>query len=447
MSQGRGHFVCGAVFGIAIGFAIGHLSWSLATRKRSAAADGPRLSLILPGSDGPGDGSPRLSLLPAGSESRFDRYPAPTADADSSPARPRIVNADAFRPQSVVPTTIGERDGAAEEFVPQQPVASEPKPLPETQAAPLKPAGSGPPSPLESLVESELEGGSAHEREIWRDTLHGVPPQAAAEILNLWKSMGSGSPGLMMPGASLPQTADLPLVPPQPSPLSSFASAPEIVPRSATIAPATVRQLERNLLHASTPGYRQFLPEIVDVDRGGSPGCRAATLRIDLRRGSAEQTGNAWDLAIISDGFFEVATQEGRALTRRGTLGLDSERCVGVKIGETVFPLAGDMRLPEGSVLLTVSPDGLVQSRAADQKVTELGRISLVTVSREGELREHPAGGGLLALPAGADEVTPIATASHIEQGALESSNTRVEENNEWLERLDRAAGSGLLVR
>lgn len=447
MSQGRGHFVCGAVFGIAIGFAVGHLSWSLATRRGPAASGGPRLSLILPESEGPGDGSPRLSLLPAGSDSRFERYPAP--EADSSPPRPRIVNADAFRPQSVVPTTIGERDGTGEEFEPQRPVASEPKPLPETQAAPLKPAGSGgsaAPSPLESLVESELEGGSAHEREIWRDTLHGVSPQAAVEILNLWKSMGSGSPGLMMPGAGLPQTADLPPVPARLSPLSSMSSAPEIVPRSAAIAPATVRQIERNLLHASTPGYRQFLPEIIDVDRVGSPGCRAATLRIDLRRGSAEQTGSAWDLAIVGDGFFEVLTHDGSALTRRGTMGFDGERRLGVKIGEKVFPFAVAMRVPEDLAVLTVSPDGLVQSRSADQKVTDLGRISLVVVAQEGELKEHSAGGGLLKSPAGAGDAVPITAAIQIEQGALESSNTRVEENNDWLQRLDRAAGSGLLI-
>jgi flagellar basal body rod protein FlgG len=447
MSQGRGHFVCGAVFGIAIGFAVGHLSWSLATRKRPAAADGPRLSLILPENEGPGDGSPRLSLLPAGSDSRFEPYPAP--DADSPPARPRIVNADAFRPQSGVPTTIGAREGAAEEFEPQRPVVSEPKPLPETQAAPLKPAGSSgsaAPSPLESLVDSELQGGSPHEREVWRDTLHGVPPQAAAEILNLWKSMGSGSPGLMMPGPGLPQTADLPPVPVHSSPLASLPSAQEMVPRSAAVAPATVRQLERNLLHASTPGYRQFLPEIVDVDQGGSPGCRAAALRIDLRRAPAEQTGNAWDLAIVGDGFFEVVTQDGTALTRRGTMALDSERRLGVKIGETVFPLAGEMRVPEDFAVLAVSPDGLAQSRSVDQKVTELGRISLVTVPREGELKEHPLGGGLLMPPEGGEDVAPIATAIQIEQGALESSNTRVEENNNWLQRLDRAAGSGLLI-
>ncbi|MFN3691487.1 MAG: flagellar basal-body rod protein FlgG [Fervidobacterium sp.] len=154
--------------------------------------------------------------------------------------------------------------------------------------------------------------------------------------------------------------------------------------------------VSNNIANVDTAGYKKVKSEFQDLIYSYSKNAGAATAQNSttptgiyvghgvrlaattkiFTQGNVENTGNALDLAISGDGFFQIQLQDGRiAYTRDGQFKLDSQGRVVTANGLLLSPA---ITVPPNAVSLTVSPDGIVSVELADGTIQELGNITLV---------------------------------------------------------------------
>jgi len=430
MSQGRGHFVCGAIFGIALGFAVGHLL------VQGNAGRGADVLIAVPD---PSDPMPaQVALLNSeggGGGSVFDRYPV--SGPEGASAVPKVVTADAFRGTPAAPP-------------------EEPKTLPRTEALPLPlpaPAPLAVPGPagrasevdpeLRELLEDELQSVPPQQKEVWRDALDGVPAGDAAEILRMWKTFGR-QPGPGGPVPLFPKTAEVPLAA---AVLPSRSAAAGRTLRD--VAPKVWRQLSRDLVHAETPGYLRSIPVLANgAGDGTDPIYRVVCLSVDFSSRSVTSTGNTSDVALYGPGFLQVATEAGAGLTRIGSLSIDPERRLSVELAGKLLPLVPEVRIPAEGRRMVIGPDGQVSVQLAGKDAAEVvGRIEIVRVLNPRGLVSDGVTAGLFTLTAASGEPSSVSSSdSTIVQGHLELSNVDPAETQRWLDRLEALATAGQLA-
>lgn len=107
-------------------------------------------------------------------------------------------------------------------------------------------------------------------------------------------------------------------------------------------------------------------------------GVKLGPTQIDLTEGTLNQTGNALDVAISGDGFFELAGPGGQTmLWRGGTLMVNSDGYLAASNG---MPLKSMISVPTGASSLTIGADGKVQAvLSGATNSTVIGQISLAT--------------------------------------------------------------------
>jgi flagellar basal-body rod protein FlgF len=185
---------------------------------------------------------------------------------------------------------------------------------------------------------------------------------------------------------------------------------------------ARAERIASNLANVQTPGHKRE----VQVEHAGLAGVgrvdaqaafgrvfehvRSATVR-DFTTGTQRITGRALDLALVSGGFFEVATDSGPAFTRRGDLQLDGRGRLVTAAGNPVLGLGGEIALSSERPRI----DEMGRIYEGDQLVAQL---RVVDISPD-ELRVGPGG---LFTTSGAVKDMPVSSAV-LRQGALENSN------------------------
>jgi flagellar basal-body rod protein FlgF len=183
----------------------------------------------------------------------------------------------------------------------------------------------------------------------------------------------------------------------------------------------TMETVSQNMVNISTPGYRRAIPvarnfdqALLDAGSAPSPAApRAApAASVDLSQGVAKQTGRALDLAILGDGYFEIATPEGPAYTRAGDFALDARGRLVTQAGFAVQGMQGDLVLNGPGA--TVERDGRIM-----QEGQPVGQIKLVRFADASSL--HKTVSGLLQTVVAGDAV-PEARAE-LQAGYLEGSN------------------------
>ena len=133
---------------------------------------------------------------------------------------------------------------------------------------------------------------------------------------------------------------------------------------------------------------------------------------IDTQSGSFKVTGQPFDLAAESDGFFEVKTDSGVAYTKKGDFSLDSSGRLVTKSGLPVLGLNGEIRL------MTDNPRIDSQGKIwEDQNM--VAQIKMVDFSRPESLQR--GGDGLFYSVSGGKTVA--SDQIRVRQGYLESSN------------------------
>jgi flagellar basal-body rod protein FlgG len=154
----------------------------------------------------------------------------------------------------------------------------------------------------------------------------------------------------------------------------------------------------------------------------------AGTERIDTQ-GTLQTTGNALDMAIEGNGFFQVQMPDGSTgYTRAGNFNLTAEGTVVTSDGKPLIP---QIQVPEGATAITIGNDGTVSATLPGQaEATELGRIETARFANptglqslgDNMLKETAASGAPQVGAAGAEG------RGSIRQGSLEGSNVNVVE-------------------
>ncbi len=152
------------------------------------------------------------------------------------------------------------------------------------------------------------------------------------------------------------------------------------------------QRLERigvNLANASTPAYRREIAAMGPVSRAelgvtafgrllrtrdadASFPQTAAILR-DTRPGTLKSTGLKLDVALQSRGYFEVATPDGPAYTRRGEFRVDAKGTLVTDRGWPVMGQGGEMALGMGTDNVVIDRTGQLSSGAR-----KLGQLKVI---------------------------------------------------------------------
>lgn len=174
-----------------------------------------------------------------------------------------------------------------------------------------------------------------------------------------------------------------------------------------------------NIANASTTGFRResviFSEHVKKLDEAGTILSMASAngRRIHMDQGATTMTGGTFDFAIEGEGFFQVETPEGPALTRAGAFLRNAD-------GELVTP-DGQRLLDEGGTPVVVPAEARDIRLASDGTLSAdgapVGRIGLVRPTSTDGLSRR---GGMLILAGG--EVEPVED-GRIVQGFLEQSN------------------------
>ena len=153
-----------------------------------------------------------------------------------------------------------------------------------------------------------------------------------------------------------------------------------------------------------------------------------STTRIETQ-GTLATTGNALDLALEGDGYFQVSMPGGQlGYTRAGNFTRSAEGNLVTSQGFAVQP---PITIPEGSSAISISADGTVSAAVAGQtEATTLGQVTVASFSNPAGLR---AVGDNFLVETGASGQAQIGPAGeggrgNIRQGSLESSNVYVVE-------------------
>lgn len=153
-----------------------------------------------------------------------------------------------------------------------------------------------------------------------------------------------------------------------------------------------------------------------------------ATTRMEAQ-GQLQSTGNALDLALSGDGFFQVTLPGGQlAYTRAGNFSRSAE---GVLVTAQGYPLQPAITVPEGAGSITVAPDGTVSATLPGaNEATTLGQITISSFANPQGLKSI---GDNFLIETGASGNAQVGVAGdagrgQIQQGYLEASNVNVVE-------------------
>ncbi|RJG05939.1 flagellar basal-body rod protein FlgG [Noviherbaspirillum cavernae] len=167
------------------------------------------------------------------------------------------------------------------------------------------------------------------------------------------------------------------------------------------------------------------LPSGLQVGTGVRP---VATERI-FTQGNLQQTGNAKDVAINGQGFFQVLLPDGNtAYTRDGSFQVDSQGQLVTSSGFVVQPA---ITIPANAQSLTVARDGVVSiTQAGVAAPVQIGSLQLVTFINPAGLESK---GENLYVETGASGTPNVNTpgtngAGLLMQNYVETSNVNVVE-------------------
>ncbi len=179
--------------------------------------------------------------------------------------------------------------------------------------------------------------------------------------------------------------------------------------------------LANNLANVSTTGFKAELQAIRSVPvRGDGASTRVyaleTTVGYDETAGPVASTGRPLDVAVQGKSWLAVQGLDGtEAYTRFGALTVDSEGILKTQNGFTVIGDGGPITLPANSAV-TIGSDGTINNKQANGKVTQVGKLKLVTP--EARLDRGPD--GLFRSSGGELPADPTA---RVQDGALEGSN------------------------
>jgi len=207
--------------------------------------------------------------------------------------------------------------------------------------------------------------------------------------------------------------------------------------------------IANNMANVNTTGFKKSRAEFQDVlydtvRAAGEVGANAEQVPVGLyvgqgvrpvatlqqfTMGTLQQTGNALDVAIEGNGFFQIMQSSGElAYTRDGALKVDAQGRLVNADGHLFEP---PIVIPADARDVSIAADGTITATRPNRAdPIELGKIELATFTNPSGL--SPLGHNLLGVTAASGE--PVLTApesngaGRVTQGVLEMSNVNVVE-------------------
>ncbi|HVJ38116.1 MAG TPA: flagellar hook-basal body protein [Stenotrophomonas sp.] len=203
---------------------------------------------------------------------------------------------------------------------------------------------------------------------------------------------------------------------------------------------AQIDVISNNVANMQTPGFKRGRVNFAEIaaapvagedlatlaaGRGG--GSRVASTSIEFAAGALQPTGNALDVAIDGDGFFELEDASGaRLYTRTGRFHVDSEGYLASADG---MRLASGLQVPQGAQDVQVSVAGEVSARLdGTGNRTVLGTIDVVSFASTDGLTS--AGDNAYRAGELSGEPVPVLLGAEgevkLQQGYVEAANVDV---------------------
>lgn len=144
----------------------------------------------------------------------------------------------------------------------------------------------------------------------------------------------------------------------------------------------------------------------------------------DLTQGTLQLTGNALDMAISGDGYFQVTLPSGQTgYTRAGNFSTSPE---GLLVTAQGYPVQPQITIPQGAGAITVAQDGTVSALLPGASApSTLGQITTATFANPAALRAAADNFYMETAGSGTPQITAGGTGGHgtIRQSYLEASN------------------------
>ena len=148
-----------------------------------------------------------------------------------------------------------------------------------------------------------------------------------------------------------------------------------------------------NLANATTTGFRADLEAFRALPAVGGKGLPTRAFVVEssvgqnLQPGILQRTGRTLDVAVQGQGWLVVQTSQGEAMTRAGSLVVDSEGNLKTSQGLPVVGDGGPITVPaDPNLELSIGADGTISSvNAVGSRATvnNLGRLKLVNPPAE----------------------------------------------------------------
>ena len=191
-------------------------------------------------------------------------------------------------------------------------------------------------------------------------------------------------------------------------------------------AVATSKQLAvvaNNLANVNTTGFKQsrtafedYLKKSLNGETPTKGQVVLAETRVDLSHGPVEATGNSLDVALQSEGFMLVQSEQGEHLTRAGALTVSSDGYLvdlrGNRVMSGTWPNLAPIRVPADNRPIQINASGEVERDG-----TVIAKITVVTTDPK---TLTPTGNGLFRAPQ--ETLTQVNQPSFL-SGYLEKSN------------------------
>jgi flagellar basal-body rod protein FlgG len=190
-----------------------------------------------------------------------------------------------------------------------------------------------------------------------------------------------------------------------------------------------MRPIFNDLLYENTTQPGGFTSQATNYPSGLQQGTGANVVATEpvVTQGSLEQTGNALDLAINGQGYFQILLPSGQlAYTRDGSFQISAQGQLVTAKGNQLQP---SITIPRGALSVTVGTDGTVSVQIQGQaNPSQVGLIQLANFINPAGLQNV---GGNLALQTQASGAPIVGQPAQnglgsVAQGYLEGSNVSV---------------------
>ena len=207
--------------------------------------------------------------------------------------------------------------------------------------------------------------------------------------------------------------------------------------------------ISNNLANVNTTGFRKNVAHFQDlvyqqIQAPGSPvgaslvpvgqevglGVKVGSSEKIFTQGSLVQSGNALDVAIEGDGFFQITMPDGTTgYSRDGSFKQDANGSIVTADGYFVQP---QITIPQNAISVNIGQDGTVSARVPGSNVPQqLGQIQLARFVNPAGL--SPVGGHNIYTQTAASGAPILSTpglngTGNLQGGYLENSNVQVVE-------------------